>query len=108
MPTYAVDLGDVLEQYVTDAPTPYDAVVDAAHATGRLDGWAPGVYGIAVIVGVTLKRACVYEGDPCAETPCDCEELILGGDEVSVPVRLARDDAGRVVLSRVHGVASKA
>lgn len=107
MPTYAVDLGDVMAQYVTDAPTPYDAVVDAARSTGLLDGWAPGVYRIGVTVGVVLQPACAVEDDPCDQTPCDCEELITGGDLVTVLVRLARDSAGRTVLSRVLGSASE-
>lgn len=106
MPTYAVDLGDVMSQYVTDAPTPYDAVVDAARSTGLLDRWAPGVYRIGVTVGVVLLPACAVEDDPCDQTPCDCEELITGGDLVSVLVRVARDGTGRVVLSRVFGSAS--
>lgn len=107
MPTYAVDLGDVMAQYVTDAPTPYDAVVDAARSTGLLDDWAPGVYRIRVTVGVVLQPACAVEDDPCDQTPCDCEELITGGDLVTVPVRVARGSFGHVVLSRVLGSASE-
>jgi hypothetical protein len=108
MPTYAVDLGDVMAQYVTDAPTPYDAVVDAARSTGLLDGWAPGVYRIGVTVGVVLRPACAVEDAPCGQMPCDCEELITGGDLVTVLVRLARDGTGWTVLSRVLGSASEA
>ncbi len=94
---YAVNLGDVLNQLVVEAGTPFEAVVKAQHLTGRLDQEQPGRRAFTVTVDAKLVPECRTWGDPC-ERACDCEQ-VLYGEDVRVTVMLDRSDDGRIVVS---------